>query len=118
MKFTVDVSSMILLHFQAWDLWMEGKALDIVDSSLGQAYPAHEVSRCIQIGLLYVKEQATNRPTMVEVVSMLGNEKILPASNKPTFINRRNINYGQDSSNFVGTPSSINDVTISMLEAC
>ena len=32
MKFTVDVSSMILLHFQAWDLWMEGKALDIVDS--------------------------------------------------------------------------------------
>ena len=55
---------------------------------------------------------------MVEVVSMLGNEKILPASNKPTFINRRNINYGQDSSNFVGTPSSINDVTISMLEAC
>ena len=117
MNFTVEVSSMILLNFQAWDLWMEGKALDIVDSSLGQAYPAHEVSRCIQIGLLCVQEQATDRPTMVEIVFMLGNETTLPAPNKPAFINRKNINNGQDSSNSAGAPGSINDVTISELEA-
>ena len=96
---------------------MEGKALDIVDTSLGQAYPTHEVSRCIQIGLLCVQEQATDRPTMVEIVSMLGNETTFPTPNKPAFINKRNIDYGQDLSNFAGAPSSINDVTISVLEA-
>ena len=117
MNFTVEVSSMIFLNFQVWDLWMEGKALDIVDSSLGLAYHAHQVSRCIQIGLLCVQEQATDRPTMVEIASMLGNEKTLPAPNKPAFINRRNKNYGQDSSKSARAPSSINDVTISMLEA-
>ncbi|KAF3972341.1 hypothetical protein CMV_004150 [Castanea mollissima] len=101
----------------AWDLWMEGKALDIVDSSLGQAYPAHGVSRCIQIGLLCVQEQATDRPTMVEILFMLGNETTLPAPNKPAFINRKNINNGQDSSNSAEAPGSINDVTISVLEA-
>ncbi|KAM4113086.1 hypothetical protein ACJW30_05G192100 [Castanea mollissima] len=101
----------------AWDLWMEGKALDIVDSSLGQAYPAHEISRCIQIGLLCVQEQATDRPTMVEIVFMLGNETTLSAPNKPAFINRKNINNGQDSSNSTGALGSINEVTISELEA-
>uniref|UniRef100_A0A7N2LUT2 Receptor-like serine/threonine-protein kinase n=1 Tax=Quercus lobata TaxID=97700 RepID=A0A7N2LUT2_QUELO len=101
----------------AWDLWMEGKALDIVDSSLGQAYPAHEVSRCIQIGLLCVQEQAMDRPTMIEIVFMLGNETPLPAPKKPAFINRGNINNGQDSSSSIGAPGSINDVTMSVLEA-
>uniref|UniRef100_A0A2N9G9R4 Receptor-like serine/threonine-protein kinase n=1 Tax=Fagus sylvatica TaxID=28930 RepID=A0A2N9G9R4_FAGSY len=55
-----------------WDLWMEGKGLEIVDSLLGEAYPAHEVSRCVHIGLLCVQEQATDRPTMAEIVFMLG----------------------------------------------
>ena len=117
MNFTVDISSMILLHFQAWELWMEGKALGIVDSSLGQAYPAHEVSRCIQIGLLCVQEQAMDRPTMIEIVFMLGNESPLPAPKKPAFINRRNISNGQDSSSSTGALGSINDVTMSALEA-
>ena len=89
MNFTVEVWSMVWLNFQAWDLWMEGKALDIVDSSLGQAYHAHQVSRCIQIGLLCVQEQATGGPTMVEIVFMLGNETTLPTPNKLAFINRK-----------------------------
>uniref|UniRef100_A0A2N9GAN0 non-specific serine/threonine protein kinase n=1 Tax=Fagus sylvatica TaxID=28930 RepID=A0A2N9GAN0_FAGSY len=46
--------------YTVWDLWMEGKALDIVDSLLAEAYPIHEVLRCIQIGLLCVQEQATD----------------------------------------------------------
>ena len=60
---------------------MEGKGLEIVDSLLGEAYPAHEVSRCVYIGLLCVQEQATDRPTMVEIVFMLGNETTLPPPN-------------------------------------
>ncbi|XP_050288882.1 G-type lectin S-receptor-like serine/threonine-protein kinase RKS1 isoform X2 [Quercus robur] len=100
-----------------WDLWMEGKALDIVDSSLAQVYSAREVLRCIQIGLLCVQEQAADRPTMAEIVFMLGNETTLPHPSKPAFINRRTINYGQDSLSSTGAPTSLNDVTISVLKA-
>ena len=96
---------------------MEGKGLEIVDSLLGEAYPAHEVSKCVHIGLLCVQEQATDRPTMVEIVFMLGNETTFPPPNKPAFINRRIINSGQDSSSSAGAPTSINNVTISVLEA-
>ena len=96
---------------------MEGKGLEIVDSLLGEAYPAHEVLRCVHIGLLCVQEQATDRPNMPEIVFMLGNETTLPPPNKPTFINRRIINSGQDSSSSAGAPASINNVTISVLEA-
>uniref|UniRef100_A0A2N9HI57 Receptor-like serine/threonine-protein kinase n=1 Tax=Fagus sylvatica TaxID=28930 RepID=A0A2N9HI57_FAGSY len=87
--------------YKVWDLWMEGKGLEIVDSLLGEAYPVHEVSRCVHIGLLCVQEQATDRPTMAEIVFMLGNETTLPPPNKPAFINRRIINSGQDSSSSV-----------------
>ena len=96
---------------------MEGKGLEIVDSLLGEAYPAHEVSKCVHIGLLCVQEQATDRPTMVEIVFMLGNETTFPPPNKPAFINRRIINSGQDSSSSARVPASINNLTISMLEA-
>ncbi|XP_041025382.1 G-type lectin S-receptor-like serine/threonine-protein kinase At1g11410 [Juglans microcarpa x Juglans regia] len=103
----------------AWDLWKEGKALDMVDSSLGDeaSYPAYEVLRCIQIGLLCVQEQAADRPTMLEVVFMLGNEANVPSPNKPAFINRRIIDSDQDPSSSAGAPASQNDITISELEA-
>ncbi|XP_041023686.1 G-type lectin S-receptor-like serine/threonine-protein kinase At1g11410 [Juglans microcarpa x Juglans regia] len=103
----------------AWDLWKEGKALDIVDSSLGDeaSYPAYEVLRCIQIGLLCVQEQAADRPTMLEVVFMLGNEANVSSPNKPAFINRRIIDSGQDPSSSAAAAASQNDITISELEA-
>jgi hypothetical protein len=96
---------------------MEGKALDIVDSLLAEAYPIHEVLRCIQIGLLCVQEQAMDRPTMAEIVFMLGNEKTPLSPNKPAFINRRIIDSGQDSSSSAGAAASLNNMTISVLEA-
>ena len=97
---------------------MEGKGLEIVYSLLAEAYPAHEVSRCVHIGLLCVQEQATHRPTMAEIVFMLGNETTLPPPNKPAFINRGIINSGQDSSSSAGALTSINNITIFALEAC
>ncbi|KAL6198031.1 hypothetical protein ACLB2K_027823 [Fragaria x ananassa] len=56
-----------------WDLWREGQSLGIVDPSLS-LYPAHEISRCIHIGLLCMQESTTDRPKMSEVVYMLGKE--------------------------------------------
>jgi hypothetical protein len=94
---------------------MEGKALEIVDSLLGQEYPALEVLRCIQIGLLCVQEQATDRSTMLEILFMLGNEATAPSPKKPAFINRT-INYGMDSSGSKGAPASLYEMTITVLE--
>ncbi|KAB1199614.1 G-type lectin S-receptor-like serine/threonine-protein kinase RKS1 [Morella rubra] len=100
-----------------WDLWMEGKALDIVDSTLSEEFSAHEVLRCIQIGLLCVQEQATDRPTMLDVLVMLVNETAIPSPNKPAFINRRIVSPAPDSSGSAGAPASLNEITISVPEA-
>jgi hypothetical protein len=94
---------------------MDGKAMDVVDPSLGKEYPTHEVLRCIQIGLLCVQEQATDRPTMLEIVFMLGNEATIPSPKKPAFINRT-INSGQDSLGSKGPPTSLNELTITLPE--
>ena len=96
---------------------MEGKALDIVDSTWDEEFSAHEVSRCIQIGLLCVQEQAIDRPTMLDVVFMLGNETAIPSPNKPAFINRRTVSPALDSSSSAGAPASLNEMTISAPEA-
>ncbi|KAM4113079.1 hypothetical protein ACJW30_05G191400 [Castanea mollissima] len=69
-----------------WDLWREGKVMEIVDALLGETYPANEVLKCIQIGLLCVQEHASDRPTMLTVVFMLGNDTPLPSPKQPAFI--------------------------------
>ncbi|TQE01503.1 hypothetical protein C1H46_012866 [Malus baccata] len=96
-----------------WDLWTEGKVLDIIDSSLNQSYSTHEVMRCIQIGLLCVQENATDRPTMLDVVFMLGNETNLPHPKKAAFSFKTG---GPDSSMSRGA-SSVNDITVTVIEA-
>ncbi|XP_050145396.1 G-type lectin S-receptor-like serine/threonine-protein kinase At1g11410 [Malus sylvestris] len=111
-SFQFENSSLNLVGI-IWDLWTEGKVLDIVDSSLNQSYSTHEVMRCIQIGLLCVQEYATDRPTMLDVVFMLGNETNLPHPKKAAFSFK---NRGPDSSKSRGA-SSVNDITVTVIEA-
>ncbi|KAK6917412.1 Bulb-type lectin domain [Dillenia turbinata] len=74
-----------LLGF-AWNLWREQKALELVDSSIGEKYPACEALRCIQVGLLCVQEHAEDRPTMSTVVLLLSSETTsLPQPKNPGF---------------------------------
>lgn len=96
-------------------MWTEEQALGMVDPSLGESYPAHEVSRCIQIGLLCVQESASDRPTMLEVIFMLGNETTLPYPKKPAFILQSSSKLNSAASK--GSTPSLNDVTITVLEA-
>ncbi|CAN1326833.1 G-type lectin S-receptor-like serine/threonine-protein kinase At4g27290 [Linum perenne] len=100
-----------------WELWEQGKALEIVDSTLGDSYPAKDVRRCIQIGLLCVQESAMDRPNMFDVVFMLCNiETTPPIPKKPAFVLK--------ASNYSGTPLtsttdgaiSVNDLTVTMLQ--
>ncbi|OAY26069.1 hypothetical protein MANES_16G019000v8 [Manihot esculenta] len=81
-----DTSLSLIGH--VWDLWREGKALEIVDSSMESSYNHHEAMRCIQIGLLCVQENAANRPTMSAVYLMLSSETALPSPEQPAFVFR------------------------------
>ncbi|KAJ9690206.1 hypothetical protein PVL29_012722 [Vitis rotundifolia] len=94
-----------------WSLWSEGKALDIVDVSLAKSNHANEVLRCIQIGLLCVQEFAIDRPTMLTIIFMLGNNSTLPPPNQPAFIMKT---YHNDAKSPNVGACSINEVTITM----
>ncbi|KAL3010950.1 hypothetical protein AAZX31_07G173800 [Glycine max] len=98
-----------------WILWTEGRVLDIVDSTLCQSYPPALVLRCIQIGLLRVQENAINRPSMLEVVFMLGNETPLSPPKKPAFLFNENQDLPESSTS--GGGSSINEVTATSISA-
>ena len=68
--------------------------------------------RCINIALLCVQENADDRPTMADVVSMLSSEKttILVEPKQPAYFNVR---VGNEEGSTTATESySINDMTI------
>ncbi|KAK9155322.1 hypothetical protein Sjap_002802 [Stephania japonica] len=57
-----------------WNLWEEGKGLDLMDAAMQDSYSAAEVLKCIHIGLLCVQERAEDSSTMDYVVLMLNSE--------------------------------------------
>ncbi|CAA2975530.1 G-type lectin S-receptor-like serine threonine-kinase At4g03230 [Olea europaea subsp. europaea] len=92
-----------------WRLWSENKALDIVDPILLESCKKSEVIKCINVGLLCVEEDPSNRPTMLNVVFMLSGEiAVLPIPNQPAFVMRK-----RSSSNQPGLFSN-NGLTVSI----
>ncbi|KAJ0112436.1 hypothetical protein Patl1_02122 [Pistacia atlantica] len=74
----------------AWRLWQEDKALDIMDQKLSPSFNKIEILKCINVGLLCVQEDPNDRPTMSNVVIMLGSETATLATPKrPAFVMRR-----------------------------
>ena len=56
---------------QAWNLWKEGKGLELMDSTILESCFPEEVMRCIHVGLLCVQEHVNDRPSMSNVVFIL-----------------------------------------------
>ncbi|XAR73354.1 Non-specific serine/threonine protein kinase [Bertholletia excelsa] len=100
-----------LLTF-AWEMWTEGKGLELIDPSLEQSNVATEALKCIHIGLLCVQEDLADRPTMSSVVVMLASDHMtLPQPKKPAFsVGRLVLRSTQSSSSAMVT--SINEVTL------
>ncbi|XP_031276795.1 G-type lectin S-receptor-like serine/threonine-protein kinase At4g03230 [Pistacia vera] len=74
----------------AWRLWQEDKALDIMDQKLSPSFNKIEILKCINVGLLCVREDPNDRPTMSNVVIMLGSETAtLTTPKRPAFVLRR-----------------------------
>ncbi|CAL9187479.1 unnamed protein product [Musa hybrid cultivar] len=112
-RFFDSESSSNLLRY-SWELWREGKSLDLLDSSLDIPESGEEISRCINIALLCAQENAADRPTMSAVVSMLtSGAASLPAPRPPAFflvaVSKKRL-----SSSLEGT-STENDATVTAL---
>ncbi|XP_031131777.1 cysteine-rich receptor-like protein kinase 10 [Ipomoea triloba] len=99
----------------AWGLWIEGKVSDLIDSTMDKMISIIEATRYIQVGLLCVQDSATDRPTMTDVVSMLGNEStILPIPKQPGFSAIIGLKCDDVANN--AKSYSINEVTITEIE--
>uniref|UniRef100_A0A0V0HLY0 non-specific serine/threonine protein kinase n=1 Tax=Solanum chacoense TaxID=4108 RepID=A0A0V0HLY0_SOLCH len=101
----------------AWELWKEGCALELKDAALGDLCDTKLLLRVIHVGLLCVQEGATDRPTMSDVISMLGNESMpLPTPKQPAFFTGRN-EAESNSSGIKAEQCSVNDCSITVIEA-
>ncbi|XP_021280228.1 G-type lectin S-receptor-like serine/threonine-protein kinase At4g03230 isoform X1 [Herrania umbratica] len=81
--------SLSLLGY-AWHLWKADKAFDLLDQTLRGSCNANELLKCLTVALLCVQEDPSDRPTMSQVVFMLGSEiASLPAPKQPAFVVRR-----------------------------
>ncbi|KAK4594742.1 hypothetical protein RGQ29_018448 [Quercus rubra] len=70
----------------AWDLWQEGKGLELVDLTIRDLCVEYQVLRYIHVSLLCVEDDVVDRPTMSDMLSMLTNESAqLPLPKKPAF---------------------------------
>ncbi|XP_027910258.1 cysteine-rich receptor-like protein kinase 25 [Vigna unguiculata] len=105
------------LLLYAWNIWCEGRCLELMDPALIKSFIASEVVKCIHVGLLCVQQDAADRPTMSTVVLMLGSDTMtLPKPNHPAY------SVGRLTSNDASTSRSsknlsINDVTFSTVLA-
>ncbi|KAL1336066.1 receptor-like serine/threonine-protein kinase SD1-8 isoform X2 [Arachis hypogaea] len=116
-EFYSDNNELNLLG-NVWRHWHEGTALTLIDPSIGNSYAESKVMRCIHISLLCVQERAEDRPTMSSVILMLSSEApSMPKPKIPGFSARTNYPEIDSSSNKQNDIWSVNQVTITMLDA-
>nr|XP_048323355.1 G-type lectin S-receptor-like serine/threonine-protein kinase At1g11330 [Ziziphus jujuba var. spinosa] len=101
----------------AWNLWKDGRCLELMDPSVTKTCSSTgEFIRFVQVSLLCVQEIAADRPTMADVVSMLGGDMVTPPHPKqPAF----SILKRADDNNMPENPGAytVNNVSISGIEA-
>lgn len=108
---TMDFPNLIIY---AWKLWKDGKAEDLVDSSMKGNCPLDEVSRCIHIGLLCVQDNPDFRPLMSAVVFMLENKDTpLSVPVQPMYFARRVVETGHANQDRL---LSVNDMSLTAIE--
>ncbi|XP_038699718.1 uncharacterized protein LOC119997019 [Tripterygium wilfordii] len=70
----------------AYDLWKDGAVMEFIDPALDDSNSTCKLIRCMQVALLCVQENPADRPSMLEVSSMLKNETPAAATPKrPSF---------------------------------
>ncbi|KAK9930147.1 hypothetical protein M0R45_027201 [Rubus argutus] len=98
----------------AWNLWNEGRGLELVDEILDDSYSSSEVLKCVHIGLLCVQDNVVDRPTMADIALMLSSDMDGPQPKLPVFTIQNSVYHPQPHSK--NTKSSKNKVSITMIE--
>jgi hypothetical protein len=103
---------------KAWDLWTNDSGMELIDSELDDISSKHLVPRYVNIGLLCVQQSPQDRPTMSDVVSMIGNDTTsLPSPKPPAFQNVRGIVENRGLPKSIEENFSVNIITDSIVEA-
>uniref|UniRef100_A0A0D9X1T0 Protein kinase domain-containing protein n=1 Tax=Leersia perrieri TaxID=77586 RepID=A0A0D9X1T0_9ORYZ len=77
-----------------WRHWNEGTVTEIVDPALGRHYPRGDIQKCINIGLLCVQQNPTDRPSMSTIIVMLSSDTVtLQAPYRPAYLFGRSRSY-------------------------
>lgn len=102
------------IALQAWHLWKEDKALDLMEATICESCKKEEYLKCITVGLLCVQEDPNDRPTMSHVVFMLASQiATLPTPKQPAFVVRRYPSSRASSSSKPETCSN-NELTVTL----
>ncbi|KAF3962859.1 hypothetical protein CMV_012677 [Castanea mollissima] len=110
-------SDSINLIGYAWNLWKSNRSLELMDPILGDTPPTNVFLSYINIALLCLQENAVDRPTISDVISMFNKDPaLLPSPKKPAFSFGRGM---EDLGSSKRNPEicSLNDMTVSILEA-
>ncbi|KAL1560146.1 non-specific serine/threonine protein kinase [Salvia divinorum] len=101
---------------QVWNFWNEDNISALIDTRISSLSYHAEVIRCIHIGLLCVQQFARDRPSVSAVLSMLSSEiSQLPQPKIPAFaIKSIHSDAGTSSSQL--SSSSINNVTVTVVD--
>lgn len=101
----------------AYELWGKGNGVDFFDLSLQDNSRVGEQLRYMQVALLCVQEKWEDRPSMLEVYSMLKNEtEVLPNPKVPAFSKHKD-NDTQETLVTLDLTCSNNSLTVSQLIA-
>ncbi|KAK3435681.1 hypothetical protein EUGRSUZ_C00390 [Eucalyptus grandis] len=99
----------------AYEQWKDDKCMEFIDPSLDDSSSSCKLLRCMQVALLCVQEKPGDRPSMLEVYSMLKNESsAVNFPKKPAF----SINKDEDEDGkclLKEAVHSVNDASISEL---
>ncbi|KAL6135311.1 hypothetical protein ACLB2K_067539 [Fragaria x ananassa] len=86
-----DCENSLTLAQWIWELWIEGRGVEVIDASVRETCHINEALRCIHIGLLCIQDAPADRPTMSLVIHMLEAEEAasLPPSKEPAFSRKK-----------------------------
>ncbi|KAK3435677.1 hypothetical protein EUGRSUZ_C00384 [Eucalyptus grandis] len=101
----------------AYELWKDNKCMDFIDPSLDDSSSSCKLMRCMQVALLCVQAKPGDRPSMLEVSSMLKNESsAVNSPKKPAFSTNEDEDEDEDGECLIREAiHSVNDASISEL---
>ncbi|KAH9700054.1 Receptor-like serine/threonine-protein kinase [Citrus sinensis] len=101
----------------AYELWKNGKGVELMDPSLDETNSSWKLLTCLQVALLCVQENPNDRPSILEISSMLENENTadIMTPKKPASFSNKAFEDEQNKTTIGLEICSSNDVTISQV---